>query len=573
MTINDTIEINTGIEPDFLQNILTKDISTLDALYDLVDNSIDAARNSILQKGCYGKDTMGLPNSYNGYQVHIDISSESISIEDNCFGMDKPTLIDNAFFIAKPSQHLFGIGQYGIGLKRSLLKMGDQYHFFMDNGIKSYEAQFNKNIFNGTSQTITAIESETQGNIKTKFTVTEIHSEIQGEIENKRWLQNALKGFQDRYSIYFAKGFKITVSYEGKLLGEITSYIPGFRTDGVYLPTRIEENIDGVKVIIESGIHEKYVFKKEDNHSSRENGKLSNDFGIYFICNDRVIVKASTSNNHGWRTKWHTEYNGFVCIVRFISEEPSKLPWNTAKNGMREDSPLFLTVIDKIQPIADKYRSEIKKRYPKKPNPTHTGSTSSSESNQNLPDSANSLDQTDPNTPDDSNNNGKPIHNPKNLKKLVTYNLSIPRDQGKIRQVYLELKNELKVHDTPYATAALLRSLIELSCDYYILKKFPKGGLVFHDKNKTEQVTETASLRIKILGVATDINRHSSDAINNKQLDTLQLACPKRSEGVGSLDILHSVLHNYAHQITSQQVIAAHNNFSPLIKAIWHAQI
>ena len=34
------IEISTGIEPNFLQNILTKDISTLEALYDLVDNSI-----------------------------------------------------------------------------------------------------------------------------------------------------------------------------------------------------------------------------------------------------------------------------------------------------------------------------------------------------------------------------------------------------------------------------------------------------------------------------------------------------------------------------------------------------
>ena len=45
MKDSNTIKINTGFEPNFLQNILTKDISTLDALYDLVDNSIDAARN------------------------------------------------------------------------------------------------------------------------------------------------------------------------------------------------------------------------------------------------------------------------------------------------------------------------------------------------------------------------------------------------------------------------------------------------------------------------------------------------------------------------------------------------
>ena len=79
-------------------------------------------------------------------------------------------------------------------------------------------------------------------------------------------------------------------------------------------------------------------------------------------------MKASTSHNHGWKTKWHSEYNGFICLVHFISEEPNKLPWNTAKNGMREDSMLFLTVIDEIQPIADQYRSDINKhRY--SPNP------------------------------------------------------------------------------------------------------------------------------------------------------------------------------------------------------------
>ena len=61
MKNSNMIEISTGLEPNFLQDILTKDISTLDALYDLVDNSIDAARNSIIQNGNYEKDVMGLP--------------------------------------------------------------------------------------------------------------------------------------------------------------------------------------------------------------------------------------------------------------------------------------------------------------------------------------------------------------------------------------------------------------------------------------------------------------------------------------------------------------------------------
>ena len=56
--------------------------------------------------------------------------------------MQKETLANDAFYIARQSQHQYGIGQYGIGLKRSLLKMGEQYHFFIDNGRQCYEFDF-----------------------------------------------------------------------------------------------------------------------------------------------------------------------------------------------------------------------------------------------------------------------------------------------------------------------------------------------------------------------------------------------------------------------------------------------
>ncbi|MGT0148890.1 hypothetical protein ACT691_00640 [Vibrio metschnikovii] len=40
----DEVIINTGIEPSFLAETLTTDIELTDALFDLIDNSIDAAR-------------------------------------------------------------------------------------------------------------------------------------------------------------------------------------------------------------------------------------------------------------------------------------------------------------------------------------------------------------------------------------------------------------------------------------------------------------------------------------------------------------------------------------------------
>ena len=248
---------------------------------------------------------------------------------------------------------------------------------------------------------------------------------------------------------------------------------------------------------------------------------------------------------------------------------------------MREDSMLFLTVIDEIQPIADQYRSDIKHRY--SPNPK--ASATSNPSGSTVPNPSNDAGHNDPSVNADTDGaeksisapitdhgtvpptgNGKPVPNPTNTKHLINYALNIPRNLGKIRNIYLELKNKLNVQETPYSTAALLRSLIELSCDYYILHN---GAIVFNDGSTTDRVSEGSKLRVKILGVAQDIHHKDPGLINQKQLATLKLECPKRGTDTGSLDILHSTLHNYSHEISPQQIIVAHNNFEPLISAIW----
>ncbi|WP_120430189.1 ATP-binding protein [Acinetobacter baylyi] len=371
----ETLKIKMGSSPDFLEQILTKDVSTLEAMYDLIDNSIDAARNQILLNSNVEKDEYGLPKSYASFSVTLKISKDDISIADNCLGMDEKTLATKAFVIASSSSHEYGIGQYGIGLKRSLLKMGNNYNFVIDNGKKNYTAIFNNQKIGGAEGELEAQVNESSGEPYTIFTVYNLKQEIIRDIQNQKWINNAIKGLEDRYSVYFSKGFKIILNYNGKEY-PLNSKLPKLRTDSKFLPKKDEMKFGNVDVIIESGIHESYYFPTEVGHSLSENRKLTKDFGIYFICNDRVIVKSSTDAKHGWKTKWHSEYNGFVCLVRFIAKSPSDLPWNTAKSAMREDASLFLDVIDNIQPIADTYRSEIKQRYNKKKGdkaPTNAG--------------------------------------------------------------------------------------------------------------------------------------------------------------------------------------------------------
>lgn len=367
-----TIKVESGVNPRFLEETLTQDITPLASLFDLIDNSIDAARDHLL-KSKHFLDDYGLPSDYSEYAIHIRIDKNSIRVLDNCLGMEEVVLSKKAFHIADPSEHAFGIGHYGLGLKRSLLKFGTEYAMSTDTGEIAFTMKFSNKNFGGLhSKKLTANQYASSGKRKTLFSVSDLKPSVKYEIKEKVWFENAVNQLSVRYAPYVSKGLKITVrSVLHKEFIRVDGSIPTLRTDTKILIKKIHQNIDGVDVFIDAGIHQTHFFPEEkENYSLSSNRTITSEFGLYFICNDRVIVAASSSSEHGWKTnKWHSEYNGFVCLVRFVSEDPKKMPWNTAKTALKTDSTLFLKIKEELQPIADFYRGEIKRKYPSKKRP------------------------------------------------------------------------------------------------------------------------------------------------------------------------------------------------------------
>ena len=146
--------------------------------------------------------------------------------------------------------------------------------------------------------------------------------------------------------------------------------------------------------------------------------------------------------------------------------------------------------------------------------------------------------------------------------QLIDYELEIP--VSKIQSIYSEI-NTMDIEKHPYATAALLRALIEQSCDYFLLNS--GNSIQFHEGSKTQKTDENSKLREKILGIAQyfKANQHLED----KELSALTNECATKKDGAGTLNLLHGVLHNYAHNICSAQIISAHNNLRPFIIAMW----
>jgi len=361
------VKITTGIEKYFLEQTLTSDIELTEAIFDLIDNSIDAARNDLISSG-YSKDDYGLPKSYLGFKIRLRFNENSLSILDNCSGFNEKDLTENTFYTGRHSQHSFGIGHYGLGLKRALLKSGNSFSLSTDNGENLYKLKFDANSFSSESGVeLTADKYPSRGRKSVIFIISDLKPLIKLQIDNSEWFRHFIDELSMRYSVFIQKGLDISVVRSTNTNKykkfKILSRLPELRNSLPLLPIvdLIKDDDKPVNTFFNVGVHRSYKFTGEFGHNPINNKQLTQEFGIYIICNDRVIVSASTEKKHGFGVKWHSEYGGLVCLVKIVGENPADLPWNTTKTDLIQTSLLFMKIKAKNLSLANGYRSESKK--------------------------------------------------------------------------------------------------------------------------------------------------------------------------------------------------------------------
>jgi hypothetical protein len=355
-----TFPVKQGIDPRYLQSILTKDVTVLEGIYDLIDNSIDAARDRLLGLKKSRTDEYGLPSSYAGLRVSLRFARDSITLTDNGSGIAEKTLANRAFVIGSHTRHKFGLGWFGIGLKRSLIRLGTKYLLHTDDGKTSSEIEFEESdVLDRAEEPLEGRRLASKGKSQTLIRVTALRDGVQHELSAEEWTETVRKSLARRYGIFIAKGLSLTVN--GK---QVSSFGPAIRGRGPV--KKMSTNFpakDGVRVFIDSGMHAAYRLTNEADYDAAKpnSSSLTDQYGWYFVCNDRIVKIASRDVDLGWKTSWHPEYNGFVGWVRFVAEEPEKLPWDTKKTSIEPSSPVFRQIVDKLQEFADAYRVENKR--------------------------------------------------------------------------------------------------------------------------------------------------------------------------------------------------------------------
>ncbi len=323
---------------EFFVEMITKDISLEDCILDLIDNSIDAARVA----------SRGDISNLNDYFIELNINPESFSISDNCGGISLHNAIDYAFYFGRrkdaPKDVNFSIGLYGIGMKRAIFKLGRKIE------ISSYTNEHKFIVPIDVDQWLISdkwdFELDPLENDKPKGTyinVKSLRDDVSKEFTDPVFINSLFEIIGRDYASFLSRGLNIKIN--DKL---VNGYNYAVMENSDFAPSLISYTDDGVNVEIRAGI----AALPDDESDKPQKYQDVKNYGWFVLCNDRVVLAADKSIKTIWGRDsfpvWHPQYNGFIGMINFRSEDSSLLPWDTTKRNINLSSSVYKRSIQRM---------------------------------------------------------------------------------------------------------------------------------------------------------------------------------------------------------------------------------
>lgn len=339
--------------------MITKDISLEACILDLLDNSLDGAREHL--RGL-GGDPAG-DEAFAAYAVELTITPDLFEITDNCGGISIADAVDYAFHFgrrpgAEPEQG--GIGLYGIGMKRAVFKLGVQITVASSTAAEAFVVPIDvKEWLNRIPWDFELAESPVADVGGTTITVSEMYPSVAAEFADPEFAINLIRTVGRDYSFYLQKGFSVKVNGTA-----VRPYIFEVREATGSLEPAVEAYIDdGVNVRIIAGLAS---LPQEEIEPGARPVADPRYFGWFVICNDRVVLAADKTAATVWGHEgfpmWHPQYNGFMGLCFFSAADPSKLPWTTTKRGVDSGNPVYRRAVARMKQLSRLYTSYTDRR-------------------------------------------------------------------------------------------------------------------------------------------------------------------------------------------------------------------
>lgn len=326
----DRLRVEAEPTKEFFVSMLVRDIELLDAIIDLLDNSIDGARRL---RGDGALDDLF---------VRVVVDEAGFSIEDNCGGIEAEVARRYAFRFGRPEQRApeaWSVGQFGVGMKRTLFKLGTGFHITSRSRSSSFQLDVDVDDWLADPEwdfqftTLAEGENNDLASTGTKIEVDRPHEEVRSNFVVSSWRSRLVEDIRLKHRMSLEAGLLVEVNGEPV---EPRSLL--LRSDSGFLePFRKELHYErfGVDVVLIVGLGESEPI----------------DAGWYVLCNSRLVLGPDRTNATVWQgggrqsrigiPNYHDQYSRFRGLALFSAENPLHLPWTTTKNGVDQDSPVW----------------------------------------------------------------------------------------------------------------------------------------------------------------------------------------------------------------------------------------
>ena len=290
---------------EFFIEMLTRDIPLIKAIVDLVDNSVDGARE------------MRPDGDLSGLWIKINFDKNDFKINDNCGGISIKRAREYAFKSGRPKNVELtpdSIGLFGVGMKRAFFKLGRSFKVEsftkeadfvveenVNNWIKSKNTDAEKS--DDWSFNLEKIEERPQGITRaytgTRIYVSSLLPSTSESFNIEDFGNDLLLELKSAHAINMDAGIKISLN--GK---KVPATHFELLSSKILKPVYLQENyLSNIKVKIYAGIHKE---------------REIDDGGWYCFCNGRMILEADQTITTGWGEGGDEFFQSTTLILHFF---------------------------------------------------------------------------------------------------------------------------------------------------------------------------------------------------------------------------------------------------------------
>lgn len=331
------LHANASPEKRLFISLITKDISIKAAFLDLIDNSINSVVEKFTDRLKTAEDyeaVLNDPTFTPTATIQINFFDDEIKIVDNASGISTTTAEEHVFKFGRGSNESHAndrLSVYGIGLKRALFKLGNLIEINSNHIDGGFRLSLDVDKWAHLQQErwefdITATDATEKTG--TEISIKGIHPDVKNRIHDGVFLGQLEEAISQTYAFYLEKFVDIYVN---------DKKIEGLSIEMGSNHASMSFTEDQVSCTISAGLAINATGSYKDKAA-----------GWYVFCNGRSVISADKSFLTGWGLGGNTglpifqpKHRPFLGFVFFVSEYPEKLPWNTTKSYIDEDSLLW----------------------------------------------------------------------------------------------------------------------------------------------------------------------------------------------------------------------------------------